>query len=251
MSWKSRSAAFAAAIAILLGVRIPSGADHGATEPPSARMLLSPNVHFGQVVAWRATLTQRMVSSSAHGTVVLVDRQNMNILCSIMSGSASSFAVSRHLRFMSDPWQDEPQVSIRRGREFDTSGRPLNRDPICMFYSATMYGMPPPVLRIGTTWNYHQPTDFRKHCERLTPDLIEHCLTDSEWVKASVTSLDPMHTRVGLHIVSTPPHDPRGISIIDMTVIDGGVIQQSLARYPNSALRGQPPDSVYWSLLRL
>jgi hypothetical protein len=240
-------------------------------------MLLSPSVHRGEVFAWRATLTQRIPSSSSRGTVVVIDRQIMNVSCSVLSGSASAFIVSRHLdvsdtipaRQLVPPPDlvsamraqgldvkplpastDDPRIIIRRGAEFDVFGPPLNKDPICQFYSATLYGIPSGGLRVGTTWSYHQPMDFRKHCERLPSDPAEHCLSDSEQVKVSVTSLDAKHNRVGLHIVTSTSNDSKAYCIIDMTVIDGGVIQQSIDRYRNSARRGQPPDSVVWSLLR-
>ena len=133
-----------------------------------------------------------------------------------------------------------PTVIIRRGREFATDGPPLNYNPICKFYSVPMFGVPPPALKVGTTWQFEHTTFF-------SPLISVRGTT-------KVTNLDATKGVVSLRIKMIDSSANKINALIDLVVSDGGAVASERDRqgyvYVTAIPKeiGTPSAVTVWSL---
>jgi hypothetical protein len=237
-----------------------------STQTTSSKvLLLSPRIQPGQSFTWKGRLTNRGVYHTNRGLVEHFDSRTLLLSCTVLRGSHSAFIVSRKLKVFlpafrpvleSDPstvigtmsppqtsLQNKPPIIIRNGYEFNTDGPPLNYDPICKFYSVTMFGVPPPTLKIGTSWSFRRTTYFGR--------------VSNVYGTTTVTKLDASKGAISLRIKMTAPHD-LGINpyLSDMVITDGGVTTTEAGRgeyVTVSAIHkeiGTPNEVDIWSLQR-
>ena len=229
----------------------------------SAASLLSPHIHLGETFTWQGRLRHRSVENTRHGPIELFDSHTDLISCTVLRGSRNSFVASRRIKVFLPPFRPHvlagdpfgptrpaqvglvpwPSIIIRKGYEFSLDGPPLRYDPICKFYSTTLFGVPPSKLRVGTSWRFGQTTYWGK--------------TSKIDGAVSVTELDPVKGTVTLRIKMIAPHD-LGINpyLAQVAIVDGGVIATENDRgefVTVSAIQkeiGTPSEVDAWRLQR-
>jgi len=256
---------FAQSVLALVVVVMLTTAAEAATHPTtsSKALLLSPQVHIGERLTWKGRLTNRGVYNTKRGPVEHFDSQTLLVSCTVLRGSRNAFIVLRILKLylpafrpilesdpsavigtMSPPQTSlvtKPPIIIRNGYEFNTDGPPLDYDPICKFYSATMFGVPPPTLKIGTSWRFGRTTYFGRVLNM--------------YGAVTVTKFDATKGVVALRIKFISSRDS-GINpyLSDIVVTDGGVIVSETDRgdfVKASAIPkeiGTPNSVLVWSL---
>lgn len=220
----------------------------------SGALLLSPRIHLGQSFSWKGRLTERVVDSGsvASGTGSAkyyrhpfehFDSRTDIFTCTALTYEGDAFVMSRLVKVflprtnkkvdpglesalrkvgltMDQRWPVlEPKSSIilQQGYEFATNWRPLGDDPICMFYSVPMFGVPPATLKVGATWHFDRKS-FSAWCKDCTGTT-------------TVTNLDIAKSIVGLRIKMTAPNDSGyNPMVTDMVLADGGVTMSETNR---------------------
>lgn len=205
---------------VMAGAALALGSGAGSTGGIEARLLLlSPTTHRGQVFAWTVSLTDRMVDSTSHGPVRRFDTLSGIASCTVFNEAKDSISLSRRFTMTSvrtgkavRPTVVKPSIVIRDGHDFNISGSPLLSDPICKFYSASMFGDPPRYLRPGVSWDYRQPANFR----------------GAEWVHVTVVAVDEKPRTVTLHITTRDPNANTLRRKIDIAITNGGLIESEV-----------------------
>lgn len=222
-----------------------TGTPSASAQAVSAQfLLLHPRVRVGETLRWTSKLETKDPSSLTHDVVAHADSQTIVFLCSITTKTDDSITVGRradiHFRTLNSaaPTQIDAPIVIRSGHEFTLGGRPLNDDPLCMFYSASAFGEPPSHLELGTSWRYHQPSDYKKNC----PGNGQKCISGNLWVTVKVTRLDSAAGIVGLHIVGTVPHQNRVVEERDTVYVDGGIVLRESAKAYSVVRKSQSDD---------
>ena len=226
----------------------------------SQALLLSPRVQVGKTFRWEGRILERSVESSIHGPFEHFISRRDAYVCTVLRGSPTGFLVSRRVDAFApahQPWMvdnngslskepmvdlPQPSIIIRGGREFETDGPPLNYDPICKFYPVTMFGVPPPTLKNGSTWHFGQTTFFGRTFD------VDGMTT--------VTKLDLTSGTVTLRVKITNDHGRRIGALVDMVVGDGGEVLSETDRqayvYVSAIPKeiGTPSWVVVWTLHR-
>jgi len=204
---------------VAAGAALGPGSGAGSPGGIEARLLLlSPTTHRGQVFAWTVALTDRAVDSSQHGPVRHFDHLNGIASCIVVDESKDSITVSRRFTMTLLNGKAvrhtvvQPNIVIRNGHEFNISGSALLSDPICKFYSASMFGDPSRYLRPGASWDFRQPSNFR----------------GAESVRVTVVSVDRTRHRISLHIVARDPKTKALRRKLDVVIVDGGLIESEV-----------------------
>jgi hypothetical protein len=214
-----------------------------AAAPPahvsSQQALLSPHIRRGQILTWFATQTHIWPRwMLARCRTCGPDSHAILLACTVTSDDRNGFALSRRVRpFLANqphtPTLEHPPIIIHNGHEFKIDRSPLNADPICMFYSMAMYGSPPPVIKVGTTWHFERPSSFGGSRGTTT-----------------VSKLDVKTNTVSLHVAESGA----GSALINMTISNGGIIERESDQWDSnlesSALPrsiASPTDIISWS----
>lgn len=220
-------------IAAILGTALTGASlSKSSSGMQTQSIILSPNVHRGQLFTWNIKVTDRSVVSSPHGPTEHFETLQGVASCSILKSTDASFSVARTFRITSPvgnriaPPQDMSKPStielssnpaasvlspilIRAGHAFNLDGTPLADDPTCRFYSASIYGDPPRDIRVGTAWDFRPPSLNGM----------------GQWVHTTAVSVDEKQRRIRLHISTTIPNTSQARCQIDMSLRDGGVIE--------------------------
>ena len=223
----------------------------------SKALMLTPHIYIGQAFAWKGRISER------HGPTNHYDSRTDIFTCTVIRGNSNTFIVSRQVKVflpafrpyqVDDPSKviattrpasmgllPKPPIIIRNGREFNIDGPPLRDDPICMFYSVPMLGVPPSSLKIGDSWTFDRTTTFG------SPQDVRGT--------ATVTSLDAATGVLGLRVRMNWDSKGQTDELIDMVVRDGGVIVAETQRYLGTASTipggvGAPDAIVIWRLIR-
>lgn len=234
--------------AVLLIIVLAPGVSAALRSPTrsSANLLLRPNVRTGQTIAWDLRVPE------PEDLVLPPDlRWRSDIFtCTVLKGSSDDFTVSRRIKVYMPadrPYEvgDPPRfvgktrparmyrllrspITISRGQEFTIEGLPLRDDPLCNFYSASMFGEPPPTIEIGSTWTFDR-TKFTRFCKTCTG-------------RTTVVTLDTAKGVVGLRSRLSSGAKGETDDLIDMTVADGGVIIVETHRYLGADSRAAITD---------
>ncbi|MFI5389478.1 MAG: hypothetical protein ACHQY2_07130, partial [Candidatus Eremiobacterales bacterium] len=132
-------------------------------EIPAKTALFSPRVTAHEVMSWRGLSTENTLK----GTVPV---DTFTVRTTINCGVISS--ADDEVRLRGDVWDARgdskqtfarrlPDYAIRDGNVTAKVGGPVAANPICMFYSRTMYGSPPERLRVGSTWRFSNAASLR------------------------------------------------------------------------------------------
>lgn len=206
-----------AALALTAAIATGSAASHPGSTPAST-LLLSPHVGAGQELDWFATITSWPPKWMTSHCLNCGTPQSRAILlgCSVRAVGPSGIALTRRVRAylpqQATPPLIHPPIVVIDGREFTSDGKALNKDPICLFYSRSMWGSPPASIARGTTWAFHRPDTFG--------------YMSGLHGRVTVTRFDARTETLDLRIVAAGSQT----MTVDMTVSDGGVIQSETDR---------------------
>jgi hypothetical protein len=241
---------------IMLGLAaflmLPAGGETASFQGSSAALLLSPHVHPSESFTWTGRLMGWYIDRRNHGRVRRTT-QSIALTCSVRSIKGDSFATARQVKVFIDEHGQSADASggnghwisgrtmhsivFRRGYAFTSGGRPLQEDPVCMFYSSAWFGTPPRTLKSGSSWRFTHPA--------WIPGLVSN-----EDGMATVTRLDAARGVVTLHIELKPRREPRVVEQLDVTISHGGVIQTETQRatYSEIPQNGPVHHRFVWSL---
>jgi len=144
-------------VAVIAGsLAAPARVDSSPDAILSKSALLSPQVAAHEVISWRGIHTRYELNGT---TSVDTTTEHTTINCGVIGRSADEIGLR------GDVWAAQgvskprlarrlPDYAISDGRVTADVGAPVAADPICMFYSSTMYGSPPERLSVGTTWRF-------------------------------------------------------------------------------------------------
>ena len=224
-----------ASIAALLVtiVLAASATPSGAQTASSSALLLSPHISLNETFVWRVRLYS---SASQSQPATFVSDHTDVITCTALTQEGDAFVMSRRVKVMFPPTpkatatsspeiraalrdlglsnpkstviEPKPSYIVQRGVDLSTGWRPLNADPICRFYSIPMYGAPPAMITVGTSWHFNRPWYDCPACIGTT----------------TVTSLDLVRRTVGLRVELPLSQDDKNPMVTTLSIIDGGVI---------------------------
>lgn len=240
--------AFAQIALVLATLVTPSTAAVAATaqSASSKELLLSPRVHAGQSFTWKGRIRARTAVPTNNGWVERFDSRALILTCSILRGGSNAFLVTRQVKVDAGPGktiavvrndsvsnqrivvEPKPSIIIRNGREFGTDGPPLNYDPICKFYSVTMFGVPPPTLKVGSTWRFGQTT-FVGHVYSVRGTT-------------TVTNLDSRIGSVSLRVKMIDNRESKIVALVDLVVMGGGAVVSETDRQGYVYVAGIPKE---------
>lgn len=202
----------------------------------SRTLLLSPKIRLGQTFTWIDPIVDR---SGTPGQVLGAYQKNHTdvVTCTALTQEGDAFVLSRRVKVMFPPPKPEPgptlppkaiaalralgfgnrgagpyvlpkpSIIVQHGLEYTTEWRRLDDDPICKFYSASLFGTPPTTLAVGTSWDFDRTAMFGQ----LRP--MQGTTT--------VTHLDNTKGIVSLRARLTWEDNPM---LVDLVVTEGGVI---------------------------
>lgn len=219
----------AAVLIIVFGLSVGAA----ATPPQSSNtLLLHPAIHQGQTFDWDLRIPD---PNAPHFKQWRTDI----FTCNVLKKTSGTFSVSRRVKVYlpafqahtaSDPSRtvgkvrpasiyllSKPSITIQNGHEFKEDGRPLRNDPICLFYSVPMFGQPPSRLAVGESWNFDR--NFSGWCSACTGTTTVEALN----IVGGIVRLRSKMSYGGKGKVD---------ELIDMTVIDGGVVTVMTERWP-------------------
>jgi hypothetical protein len=235
LAWDQVAPSKVSAVIVALLVIFALGIGPSTPEPArvsSREALLAPHFRVGAVYTWYASVTEVptrwMISRctncgpSSHSYV---------LACTVTGEDRGAFAFTRRVRAFipgqpPSPILEHPSISILDGHAFKADGTHLNDDPLCSFYSPELYGTPPTTLAVGTTWRFRRPSNFG-YLAGLHGTVI-------------VSNVDAPKDTVSLQISA----NGAGSVVIDMTVSDGGVIENESDRWDSSSTASASPKFI-------
>lgn len=200
-------------VLIALAATLTGGAQPSVVQSVSSQQaLLSPHIHTGSVLTWYATITDPLQKWEKSSCVNCDVSFGVLLACKVTKTDPHGFTLSRLVRsFLANqphtPTVAHPPIVVKQGYEFTTDGSPLNDDPICLTYSRALYGNPPALISVGTTWRLARPRTLR-NVGGLSGTVI-------------VTGVDAQSKSVSLHVSEI------GWNAIveDISLSDGGIVE--------------------------